>query len=330
MDKKTLIAILISLAIWAAWQKLYWEPYQIKRDAWERLVKNNQTEASATSSAAQKSRVEPGVKKGPSTTVIKSRTKLAYQKEKLSLKETQLSLSSGPEFFQDWELKNFSTGKETAAKEKINFEYVTGFSQQIKFGILGEDFVELEHRAWEKIPTKSALYKDKLEATSFNLERTIYKGDTPHTVNLNYTVEFKKIIPSHVFISLYGRKNRKNDEPGGLLSGYPDLLQVSYLNIEGKESFQANDLKENVSSNAGAKWLSINTKYFLLALIPKEKELRHEYGVKIENINFNNVPAVKGSLLIPTHGKKSLSIPLTVFFGPKQIEYLEAVEKNSA
>ena len=82
--------------------------------------------------------------------------------------------------------------------------------------------------------------------------------------------------------------------------------------------------KENQESDADVKWLGLDTRYFVLALVPV-RESGIEFGAQVAPEDLG-VPAVRGSLVFPTKGKKAAQFSAKVYFGPKDMAALTRVD----
>ncbi|MGZ3712666.1 MAG: membrane protein insertase YidC, partial [Bdellovibrionota bacterium] len=75
---------------------------------------------------------------------------------------------------------------------------------------------------------------------------------------------------------------------------------------------------------AGTRWLGLDTRYFVMALVP-EGNWKEMTGAQVAH-DETRPPAVRGTLVFPTDGKKAISFSTKIYFGPKHMESLRSVD----
>lgn len=334
MDKRTVLAVVISLTIWLGWQKYYWEPHQKAQREWAQYQKQQQERAATKAGSVASAGAE--VDKPASTPAArKSESEKASAKaapslvREVALGGQKLRFTNSPALFGGWSLPEFKTSDEDQVKRReIDLKYVTGFDSQLRIAF--SDAVKSEqanqnYTSATTLPT-GALYADSLRTESFLIQREVYADSVEHTLRLDLDFRFFGAeVPAYVFLEFFGNPKREHDKPGSIFGEFPDKVDISFWNKEGTHIHVADQVQEKFETKAGAYWLGLNTRYFLFAAVPQDKEIGERLGVQLQPGIFAGAPALEGKLVIPTEGKRELKLPLRVYFGPKRLETLEAV-----
>lgn len=316
MDKKAVLAVLISFGIWIGWQKLYLEPYQQSVAAAQKQMAAAQPKTEAASDQKTELNNEPGKSSG--TITAKGTKSAAIDAESFSLTTT-----NGTSFLGGWSLKRYF---KTLVSEEgvVSLKDVTGFSNQLELRINDDRFSDLLSKEWSAPEGNRTSLRSTLDANRVKVLRKI-ETNGGYYADLTYTLSFKVEPPKYVFLDLIGSPKREHDKEGSIFGEAPDKVHVTYRDGNTRHSVMADALKEPVEAFAGVRWLGIDTRYFVLALVP-EPELRKNSGIQIFADSVDGLPAVKGSLVVPTGGKKELSFTSRVYFGPKHIDDLEKAD----
>lgn len=334
MDKRTLAAVALSIAVWLGWMKFYAEPHHQAQRQWQEHQKSlAQAEAEKAAAAMKTAEAAPSLQKN--LVAAGSPRKPEIKKQEQAIIETSrdvggmnVRFSSGLNPLSGWVLPNYLTSNEKESdRRKIDLVWVTGYDTQA--GLSSSSPALEEHFAQafqpQAVSGENQLYRDRLATDQVRVERTWSKGATANTLTVNYSVEFQGEVPKYVHVNLWGNPKRVNDTEGSIFGEYPDKVEFTYWNREGRHSTMAANLTEPVESLSGNQWLSLNTRYFLFALIPATKDLGEKAGVQISRSRLNGADAVNGRYIFPTDGQRRVEIPLTVYFGPKQLETLEVI-----
>lgn len=336
MDKRTLAAVGISLAIWLGWHKIYFEPHQKAQKEWQEYQASLEVEKE-NAEAAKKKASDPVMKSDSGSTpnkalkTAKPVKEVAQQEKSLHYPNMELLVSNGPNLLNGWQVGDYKTSNEIEAdRRKIDLLWVSGFSNQMSLGFSGAG-LDKEFTGNFEVLSKNddtATYRDRYEGSQFTAERSVSQGAHENTLKLKYSLEFRGEVPAFVFINLYGNPKRDNDTEGSIFGEHPDKVELTYFNREGRHTELAAHLKEPKEATSSTYWLGINTRYFLFAALPDGQELIDQTGVQIARGSQLDPNAVVGRLVFPTNGKTKLEIPLNVYFGPKKLELLSAVSPS--
>jgi YidC/Oxa1 family membrane protein insertase len=334
MDKKTIAAFILSLAIWLGWQKFYWEPHQKSVKEWQAYQASLKApEKSATAFSNDKSIVTEAsqAQEGATKTKTASARNNAPAKETTaSLDGSQVVLSNSPDLFRGWKLDAYKTSEEDESKRSnIDLNYVAGNPTQFEIGFSDEALNQViaGNFTAAAATSKDALYQDALSDSKLDIARSVFAAESKNTLRVELKFNFKAEVPKFVFIDLAGNPKRDHDKPGSILGEFPDKVELTYWNKEGRHTTIADQIHERIESTTGVHWLGLNTRYFLFAVLPENKKQVDEAGVQIQRAITNGRDMAFGRLAFPTNGEKNLTIPLKVYFGPKQLETLESVSR---
>ncbi len=315
MDKKAILAVVISFGIWIGWQKLYLEPYQ---KSVAEAQKHMTTTVPPENKTEKKVEISPEKPTSAAAVSIKGTKTATIGNEKFSLNS-----SNGASLVSEWSLTHYF--KTLESKDGVvSLEDVTGFPNQIEVRIHDPHFADLGNKLWSEPVRNNQSVTSNLDTSAIHVSRKIDTSDG-YLGNISFHFQFKVDPPKYVFIDLNGSPKRPNDTEGGILGRNPDKVHVTFRDANGRKSTVAASLKEPIESFTGVRWMGVDTKYFVLALVPDE-ELRKNSGIQVFNSTIDGKPVVKGSLVVPTDGKRDLTVNTKVYFGPKHLDDLEAAD----
>jgi YidC/Oxa1 family membrane protein insertase len=319
MDKKAILAVMISLGIWVGWQKLYLEPLQ-KQAA----LQNQQIEeAKARIAAAQKAEVvkaEVNSKGILSDAEKNSAPQVAKTEVILENENSKIVLANANPTFQTWELKNF-TDNHSEEKAIISVPFLTGFDSQLGLRFSDESLNRVVKGNWNSIEkTNDRSATASLQHPQLNIKRTFALDASGYGGVLKLEGQFKGEVPKFVFVDMLGSPKRPHDKEGSIFGEAPDKVSVTFLDEKQRFMEMASHHKETKETPFGVKWMGLGTRYFELALVPSNNLAGAQVAQDLERGQ-----AVKGSLVFPTEGKKDFSFETRVYFGPKEMESLKSV-----
>ena len=323
MDRNTILAVVLSLAIWMGWQKFYMEPIQ-KRAAEQSRLQKLESDQASPAGAAQMGVASPGAT--AIAPAFGSSGKTAELKSlKLETGNSTVTVSSGAGFFQAWELKGYSNAMEKSSA-KVDLKSVTGFDSQIQLRTSDPSIALGSNVVWDSLEKKDeSSVISTLSNPNFSVQRKVTILPSGFGSDVSFAFHFKAEPPKFVFVDLIGSPNRANDQEGNMFGKAPDKVKITYRNAESRNSVMAVQVKENVENLSGIKWMGLDTRYFVMAIVPGA-EIRNSTGIQIANDKAEGQASVRTSLVIPTEGKKDFTFPLKVYFGPKHMESLKAVD----
>lgn len=322
MDKKAFLAVGLSLLIWMVWQKYYLEPIQIQQQAAaeaqrQQALTKNEAVAKAeaqTKAAEEKKSGEAQPKKAASVKTLQ-----------ISNGSSTVTVSNEPFAVNGWVLKDFSRTLEKQ-DEKISLEDATGFSTQLKVRFSDNTLSQAIDQVWDDLRKNGEReVETAFQAPDVQAQRRFILDETGFGGRIEYSFVFAKEPPKFIFLDLYGNTHRPNDKEGSIFGQAPDKVRANYRDLNGHHSEIGAKLTENRESLAGVKWFGLDTRYFVLALVPPA-DASAELGAQVTKETLAGNSAVRGSLVFPTSGKKEVGISAKVYFGPKDMARLTSVD----
>lgn len=322
MDKKALLAIALSLGIWVVWQKFYLEPIQIAQQA----EAQRQQEMVAKAQKREETRAEldqRGIfpdsekrKQEAGTVAAKSVT--------LQNGDSTLTVSNESTALKVWQLKLFATELEKQ-EDKVSLKVVTGFENQARLRFSDAQYDGVSRQNWDSLEQQDERTATaRISSPAVQGLRRITLDPQGYGGKIDYELQFTKEPPKFVFLDLYGSPKRENDHEGSIFGQAPDKVHVTFRDSTGRHSEMAASHKETKESAAGARWLGLDTRYFVMALVP-EGSWKEISGAQVAR--DESVPgAIRGTLVFPTDGKQRLAFSTKIYFGPKHMESLKAVD----
>lgn len=301
MDRKTLLAIGLSLLVFIGWQKFYIEP---------RLPKANQVSAGMQSTAFTNDQAQVPQLSGEAVKVQ------AASQGKIVAKSTEISTHSGPsyigdggKFFTDWKISQYRTALDKSAPitDLATVTHNLDGEGELAFDL--PEFAYLNNvQGTMSASEGGALWT--YEDANVKLSREFTYGADMNYVGLVLNAQFKTKKPAYAFISLSSKSPEEDHE-------HADRQLLAYQGTT-LERLHPKDVKPVQDLPGQTKWIGAQSRYFLMALIPSEAGSR----ALAQKINEHTA---KVSLVFPVVGN-TLRIPLKAYFGPKEMNALHAVE----
>ncbi len=310
MDRKTLIAIGLSLLVFVGWQKFYIEP---------RMPKPQATVATQVATMGAAGNAAPGAMTAPNTTTGSAVQPVSTKP--VTVRSTEIATSTGPayigdagKFFTDWKVSKYRTAVDPMAPV-IDLASVThgdDGSGELAFDL--PDFAYLNNvQGTMTSNEKGALWS--YEDANVKLSREYTYGAEKGFVGLVLNAEFKTKKPAYAFVSVSSRSHANDHEEN-------DRQLLAYQGTS-LERLHLGKVKTAEDLPGETKWIGAQSRYFLLALVPDMPGSR-ALGQHLGNEGDKHA---KISLVFPVSGN-SLRIPLKAYFGPKEMNALHAVEPS--
>jgi YidC/Oxa1 family membrane protein insertase len=293
MDRRTLLAVLISFGIFLAWQKFVLEKYQ-------------QQPMAASSQAA----VAPSatVTQQPVSERQQSRATPTLARESLSIGVDggELKIGNGAQVLEGWSYRT--------ARESINASQVVGDLPQLDltvdhgdYSFLGKAVGKLERRS-------ETQWLWSYQNDQVSVERTLTANPKDPFIDVLWKLTFKKAIPKHAFVSLIA--------PFEAGAGEPIDRKLVYMAGDSVESVAANEAATLTDVMLPTRWIGVEDRYFLLGAVDPTTSARALVQPLPSGAN-------RLSLVYPVAGESTV-VPVRVYFGPKQSDRLKKVSKSLA
>ncbi|HLE00771.1 MAG TPA: membrane protein insertase YidC [Bdellovibrionota bacterium] len=311
MDRRTLLAITLCFAIFVFWQKFYLEP---RIPAQQRMP--HVTETAAAPQATATAPAAPSTP-GPSSKALSQapRTPAPVAQRTPELKNLpsatgEVTVTDGPYLISNWNLKNYRTGlAQTTAT--IDLASVTHQPGELTLAFDDPAYAYLSHVQGEfKAGPKGTLVW-RYEDANVTLSREVTSSPDQPYLSARISAEFKDKRPAYAFLSIASQGIPEDPEEQD--------RQVLYYSNQSLERLLVSDAIETKEVSTPVKYIGAANRYFLLALLP-------EAGLEPKGLIQ---PGAQGggklSLVYPVSGN-SITIPLKVYFGPKDLEVLRTVD----
>jgi YidC/Oxa1 family membrane protein insertase len=314
MDRRTVLAIVLSIGVVWGWQKFYIEPRMPKPNP-TAVVSATQSDAATAPGTSNPTATTPSSKSNPSVSpsisAADGTTRPAGPRQTRTLKTAtgEVTLSDGQRAITGWRLSTYQLGieKESAAVDLASVTHQGGgldlAFDNAAFAYLGEvqgQFSEIQGGfAWTYEDTKVKLVREMLASPERNY------------LDVTVRADFKSEKPGFMFLSVSERSPDKDPEATD--------RQLVYFSNQEVERFSLSSDVELTQSALPAKFVAGTSRYFTFAIVNTSpldaKALVQPIGTHTG----------RASLVFPIAGS-SVSVPTRVYFGPKELDQLRAVE----
>ncbi len=310
MDRRTLIALSLSFVILVAWQKLYLEPRTSQpgvppASATQETVKSTPNTEGAAGRPVHELRAAEKAHAGSVSSRAKERSQPVDQVESLDVETGAVQATNGPKILSDWTLKGFRA----SGVSGVEAIHMSGLANLGGAGELAVDLAEYAYISTLKgrLTKTERGWSWRYEDESIQLTRDISHSGRNAWLDVRVEATFKGPKPNYLFISLSTKAEEKN----------PDWNLLHWTNKEiERTSAEGAELRDVQSP---VRWIGLTNRYFVTTVVnqsPVEpKGLVQPLGGA----------AARVSLVYPVSGS-SLSIPLRIYFGPKDLTLLRSVD----
>jgi YidC/Oxa1 family membrane protein insertase len=303
MDRKTLLAIGLSLLFFIGWQKYYIEP---------RLPKNTQPTGTVQATGiSSPDATSPGLDRGGES--VKK-----IEVKPIEVNETAIVTGTGPakigdagRFFTEWKLTQYQTElkKDSPAIDLAGVTHGATGEGELAF-----DSPELAYanNVQGKMTATAGGAIWKYEDANLRLTREYTYGADKKYVDLVLSAEFKAKRPNFAFVSVTAKSVEGDHEEADR-----QLLLYQGTSLE---RLHLGDVKPVQNLPGATRWIGAQSRYFLFAFVPDSQApnaVAQSLGEK----------HAKVSLVYPVTGN-TIRIPLKTYFGPKEMNSLHAVEQT--
>jgi len=313
MDRKTLLAIGLSLLFFVGWQKFYIEP---------RLVKPVQVTAPSGTEAVALTAPGGTPAQGMSTNTGGEAKPVAARP--IEVKSTDIVTGTGPakigdagKFFTDWKITEYRSDIKKSAPP-IDLARFTNLPEgQGELAFDAKEFAYANNVQGTMTATAGgAIWK--YEDANLKLTREYSYGANKKYVDLVLSAEFKTKRPNFAFVSLTTKAVGDHDEADRQVLLYQNttLERILLKDITSDADAHIKDLP------GATNWIAAQDRYFLFSLIPAEAGVR-----ALAQREVTDESHAKISLLFPVTGN-SIRIPMKAYFGPKEMNALHSVEPS--
>ncbi|MBI3535065.1 MAG: membrane protein insertase YidC [Deltaproteobacteria bacterium] len=316
MDKRTFLAITICFLVFILWQKYYIEPHAPPPTRQESLKIEPVTSVKPEISVKkpeQKLEKSPEqlYKKAPTLspqTLPKTAEVAAEAALTLQTQDGDIRLSNSNTTIQNWTLKKY---KKNMSKDSLSID-LSSISLKEAQGEIAFDLQELAY-VENILGTISQTKEGALwsyEDQNIKIIKEIKIGDNKSEISVKLDAVFKTKAPKHAFFSLTAQAPSPDPEEADRQLVYWSNKEITRI-VSNKEA----KLQETLTP---AKWIGLTCRYFLLALLPQDGEIK----AIIQPLE-NNKKRI--SLVYPIQGDH-FATTYKMYFGPKEIQLLRSID----
>jgi YidC/Oxa1 family membrane protein insertase len=313
MDRRTVLAITLCFFIYLGWQKFYLEP---RMPHGEQTSAQTQQTLQSSQSSGQTSVQNSGAALQSQGSSATNSSAPASDTAHHPSQTLQLATGTGEaivgdssQLFLDWKLKNYHQGlsNETPA---IDLRSVTHQEAEMELAFDDASYAYLTGIQGQLHKNTDGSIEWTFEDANIKLSRTLVSNDQQNYVSTKLNAEFKNgKRPNYAFISLslpYAPSDPEERDRS--------LIYFTDNSIE-RTSPKSVSLKQIITP---VKYIGLTSRYFVMSVI-NDGPLAAT-GL-IQPTNNNN----RVSLVFPVTGN-SISLPVKVYFGPKELDVLRGVD----
>ena len=303
MDRRTILAVVLSFGVFFAWQKLYLEPRTAQQRAQHAAEVAHHSEADASLPNQKKEAAQ-----------IDASTLKPLKVETLNLSGSVASVSNASEWIQTWTLNEY---KKTLGDEgpAVSLEDLILKSGAIEVSFNRQEFLYLKDvrgtlskegdaALWSYSDSRIQMVRRiEIEPT---LENTLF-------AKVDITIKDPTLQPAYAFLGVRSQSVKDDAEARdrSLAVWTQDSIERYVLQTD---DFDTESVRTPVS------WIAALNRYFVLALVPQGSPLP---GGRVQPWGDGLNKGWAG-LVYPMSGP-TLSIPVRIYFGPKDLNQMEAV-----
>ena len=304
MDRRTLLAITLCFLIFMGWQKFYIEP---------RFPARNQVENQAPKTQDSNLVGSPVAQTAPSGSTSTPEVHKAQPVRPSVHLPIQTStgkaiLSDTGSFLAGWTLKNYKTGI-TSNSPAVDLQFLTHQAGALNLAFDDARFAYLNQVQGQLVANPQGAewtYEDE----NVKLTREMFSSETKPYMDMRVTAQFKTHVPRYAFVSLSAQGMEKDPEAQD--------HQLIYWTNQAIERVQLKDTITQKEIAKSVQYIGVTSRYFVMAAVAQDQT---QPSGLIQPTGQN---AGRMSLVYPVTGN-TLTLPLRVYFGPKELDLLRQV-----
>ena len=302
MDRKTLLALILCLIIPIAWQKFVLQDYPqqtpVTQTAPQTQLQQPETVSQGTS---------PSLNQQPKPSVPVKTSSRPAKTVTLKTGTGDATIGDGQHFFVGWNLKSYKLGIAPQAAA-VDMQSVTHQPGEVSLAFDQLGYLNDVQGNLSQTPNGAVWH---YEDANIKLTREFSSTEAQPYVDVRVTAEFKSKRPNYAFVSLASQTFDKDPEAQD--------RNLIYFTKDSTERVTLTDvaLKEVPTP---VKYIAASNRYFLISAVASSSTLPNalvQPGPSQSAGKINMVYPISGN---------TLSIPLKVYFGPKELDILRKVD----
>ncbi|MGE0615719.1 MAG: membrane protein insertase YidC [Bacteriovoracia bacterium] len=301
MDRRTIVALTLCLLIFVGWQELY-----LKKQVAPVPPPAPAANTASTAPPPVATGAEAAARLAPAIEPAKN---LPETNEAVSMHTGEAFISSRNAVLSNWSMKDYQMSQAADARH-VDLHTLTFESENIRLGFDSPELAYLNQVNGRLTRENGALiwlYED----ANVRIQRDVKHAADAVALDLTWNIQFKKTPAKVAFVSMLGQAPKDDPEAHD--------RKIGYFRKE-LHKHALNSLPEKTEAvEAPVKWVALMNRYFTLAMVNQSAQ---PPAAVIQPLGVHQVI---GSLAYPITGN-SLIIPLKVYFGPKHLDLLRAVD----
>ena len=304
MDKKLFLAIGICAAIFLLWQNVYLKPLADR----QALMRQTQTSTTSTTPQAPAEIKTQGIKPTAAASAKTVELGSGGYSLKISTKGGVVTTVGLQEF--------------RGQKASSSITSLIGGSEQLDLMSPAPEWNEYLNRIVYSVKAtdKTAEGHDRLvlvhDDARATIQRTYVLNSSLYSLNHDISITFKDAPPQYIFVGLRGFQNISKQLSEN------ERREIHYKKAGGHEKWQTADIDELKEDLGEGQWIGYSSRYFLNALIDRGAAIKPQFQARPTGTG-----EVVASLIYRTTDR-SIQIPQTFYYGPKDLDVLKNVSPN--
>ena len=301
MDKRTWVAIGLSVLILLGWQKFVLEKYQHQQlpDVAVQTVS-----APAASGTARDGQKMPAITAGAPAPKIRVAPSIP-----VSTRHGELLIGNGAKVFEKW---SYQPQEGAAPKDGgIEMSTLVGDLPQVELAVDAADYADFGTITGSTARRSENEFQWTADTAAARLVRDIRVYPKEGFADVTFTAQFKKTRPSHAFISLVSSTTTSAEKQDHKFIYFAGRQHQS---VQASESVKLTDILLPVE------WIGVENRYFMLGVVDRGGNAR---GLLQPLAGGQN----RVSLVYPVSAE-TMVIPVRVYFGPKSVDLLRAAHPS--
>lgn len=148
---------------------------------------------------------------------------------------------------------------------------------------------------------------------NISIQRTYTVNPELYSVNQDVAFKFKKQRPNYIYVGLKAAKQLPKSDMEN------ERRQIFLNKSGGQDSWQVADIDEVKEDQGQANWVGFASRYFLNAILNRHSVVHPQFQARPASTD-----EIAAGLFYPVSAN-DFTIPITMYFGPKDIEVLKRV-----
>lgn len=300
MDRKTWIAIGLSMLIFIGWQKFILQKYQQNQSV---VSLNEKTEGPASGQVTEpKSKVTVN----PPASMMQ----MPLLTTSVKLRSGEIKVSNGSRLFEGWTYRPQEGAVDKAVP--VEMSTVVGAAPQLDFAVDQSEYSGLSSLVSAVTRISETEYRWSAIGAGASLTKGIKVFPEEGYADVSFSAEFKGSKPRYAFVSLVSQNRISQTEERD--------RKLIYFSGNKYHSLAASKPTELTDVLLPTEWIGVDDRYFLFSVVDKTGGAKALLQPLAGDQN-------RVSLVYPVNSDRA-SFSVRVFFGPKSLDLLRRVHPS--